>query len=83
MRHGGNKIWYHCKLETNFMDYFTKSHTFSVPWPFTYAGNKLYLHKKRKRSLITNINHNVGDCVSEGTVSEPKYLFQQWENKTL
>ena len=65
------------------MDYFTKSHTFSVPWPFTYAGNKLYLHKKGKRSLITNINHNVGDCVSEGTVSEPKYLFQQWENKTL
>ena len=35
------------------MDYFPKSQTFSVLWPFTYAGNKLYLHKKRKGSLIT------------------------------
>ena len=26
------------------------------------AGNKLYLHKKRKSLLITNINHNLGDC---------------------
>ena len=31
------------------MDYFTKSETFSDQWPFTYAGNKLYLHKKRKQ----------------------------------
>ena len=28
------------------MDYFTKSQTFSAQWPFTYAGNKLSLHKK-------------------------------------
>ena len=46
MRHEGDKIWYHCKSETKFTDYFTKSQTFSVPWPFTYAGNKLYLYKK-------------------------------------
>ena len=30
------------------MDYFTKSETISAQWPFTYAGNKLYLHRKRK-----------------------------------
>ena len=28
------------------MDYFFKSQTFSAQWVFTYAGNKLYLHKK-------------------------------------
>ena len=53
------------------MDYFTKSETFSVQWPFTHAGNKLYLHKKRKSLLITNINNNLGDSVAEGTDFEP------------
>ena len=48
------------------MAYFTKSQIFSDPWPFTYAGNKLYLHKKRKLLLMTNINHNVGDSVADG-----------------
>ena len=46
------------KSETKFMDYFTKSVTFSAQCPFTYDGNKLYLHKKRKSLLITNINDN-------------------------
>ena len=59
------------------MDYFTKSLTFTASWSFTYAGNKLYLHKKRKLLLITNIDQNVGDSVAEGTVSEPKYHFPQ------
>ena len=36
MRHGGDKIWYHCKSES-------KLHL-----SFTYAGNKLCLHKKKK-----------------------------------
>ena len=40
------------------MDYFTKSETFSAQCPSTYDGNKLYLHKKRKSLLITNINDN-------------------------
>ena len=72
----GDKIWYHCKLETKFMDYFTKSKTFSAQWPYPYAGNKLYLHMKRKSVLSTNINHNLGDSVAEGTVFEPKCHFQ-------
>ena len=59
------------------MDYFTKSETFIAQWPFTYAGNKLYLQKKRKSLLITNINHNLSDSVAEETVSEPKCHFQQ------
>ena len=42
----GDKIWYHCKLETTSMVYFTKSFIFSVKWPS--FGNKLYFHKKRK-----------------------------------
>ena len=33
-------------IETKFMDYFFKSQTFSAQWVFTYAGNKLCLHKK-------------------------------------
>ena len=53
-----------------------KSETFSVQWPFAYAGNKPYLHRKRKSLLVTNINHNLGDSVAEGTVSEPKRHFQ-------
>ena len=57
------------------MDYFTKSETFSAQGSFTYAGNTLYLHKKRKLLLITNINHNLGDSVVEGTVSVPKCHF--------
>ena len=77
MRCGGDKIWYHCKSETKFMNYFTESQIFSAQWPFTYAGNKIYLHKKRKLFLITNINHNLGKCVAEMTVSEPKCHFQQ------
>ena len=58
------------------MDYFTKSETFSVQWPFTYASNKPYLHRKRKSLPITNINHNLGDSAAERTVSEPKRHFQ-------
>ena len=83
MRWEGDKIWYHCKSETKFMDYFIKSQTFSAQWPFTYAGNDLYFHKTRKLLLITNINYNLGKCVLEGTVSEPKYLFQQLQDKIL
>ena len=30
------------------MDYFTNTETFSVQWFFIYAGNKLYLHKKKR-----------------------------------
>ena len=59
------------------MNYFTKSETFSDQQFFSYAGNKIYLHKKGKSLLITNINHNLDDSVAEGTVSEPKYHFQQ------
>ena len=58
------------------MDYFTKSETFIAQWPFTYAGNKLYLQKKRKSLLITNINHNLSDSIVEGTVSESICYFQ-------
>ena len=58
------------------MDYFTKNGLFSVQWLFTYAGNKLFLHKNRKSSLNTDINHNLGDSLGEGTVSEPKCHFQ-------
>ena len=57
------------------MDYFIKSQTFSAQWPFIYAGKNLYFRKTRKLLLITNINHNLGKCVLEGTVSEPKCLF--------
>ena len=48
------------------------------------------MHKKRKQLLITNINHNIGDSVTEhnlggnvaeGTVSEPKFHFQHWQDK--
>ena len=46
MRCGGDKIWNHYKSETKFMDYFTKSQTFSAQWSFIYADNKLCLHKK-------------------------------------
>ena len=28
------------------MDYFTKIERFSGKWSLTYAGNKIYLHKK-------------------------------------
>ena len=58
------------------MDYFTKSETFSAQQPFTYAGNKLCLHRKREHLLITNINHNLCDSVVEGKVSEPKCHFR-------
>ena len=62
-------------------DFFTKSETFSAQWPFTCAGNKLYLHEKRKSLLITNMNHNLGDSVAEGTVSEPKCHFQHRQDE--
>ena len=65
------------------MDYFTKNETFSAQELFTYAGNELFLHKKRKSLLITNINHNLGDSVVEGTVSEPKCHFHHWHDKIL
>ena len=83
MGFGGEKIWYQCKSDTKFMDYFSKSETFSVQWSFIYAGNKLYLHKKINLLLITNINHNLGDSVGERTVSEPKYYFQHWQDKLV
>ena len=57
------------------MGYFLKSETLSAQWTFTFTGKKLYLLKK-KSLLITNINHNLGDSVAEGTVSEPKCHFQ-------
>ena len=75
MRCGGDRIWPHCKSETKFMDYFTKSETFNFQWTFTYAGNKLYLQRKRKSLLITNINHNLGGSVAEGTVLNPHVTF--------
>ena len=65
------------------MGYFTKSKTFSAKQPFTYAGNKLYLHKKRKSLPITDINHNLGDSVLEGTVSEAKFCFHYGHDKIL
>ena len=65
------------KIGDKFMDYFTKSRIFSVRWLFTYVGNKLYLHKKRKLLLVTNINYNLGKFVADRTVSEPKCHFQQ------
>ena len=58
------------------MDCLIRGETFSAQWSFTYASNKLYLHKKRKSVLIPNINHNLGNTVAEGTVSEPKCHFQ-------
>ena len=58
------------------MDYFAKSETFSAQCPFIYTGNKLYMYKKRKSFQITNIIHNLGDSVAEGTVSEPAFHFQ-------
>ena len=37
---------------------------------------------KRRESLVTtNINHNLGDNVAEGTVTEPKCHFQHWQVK--
>ena len=54
------------------MDYFTKSERFSGKWSLTYAGNKIFLHKKIP---ITNINQNLGDSVVEGTVCEPNVNF--------
>ena len=63
------------------MDYFTKSETFSALWPFIYPGNKLYKLKLKLSALITNINHNLGDSVAEGTVSEPACHFQHWQDK--
>ena len=78
---GGDKFWYHGKSETKFIDYFTKKGTFCAQWPFTYACNKLYLHKKQKSLLITNINHNLSDIVAEGTISEPACHFQHRQGK--
>ena len=72
----GDKIWYHCKSETKFIDYFTESETFTAQWHFTYDGNELYWHEKRRSLLITNINHNLDDIVAEGTFSETKCHFQ-------
>ena len=57
------------------MDYFIKSETFSAQWSFIYAGNKLYLQKRRKSLLIANIKHNLGGSVMEGTDSEPTFTF--------
>ena len=54
------------------MDYFTKIERFSGKWSLTYAGNKIYLHKKIP---IANINQNLGDSVVEGTVCEPNVNF--------
>ena len=70
-----SQIWYHGKSETKFMGYFTKSKTFCRQWLFTYADNKIYLHKTRKSLLNTNINHSLSDRVVEETVYEPKCLF--------
>ena len=71
----GGKIWYHCQTETKFIEYFTTQQTFSDQWPFTYAGNKLYSHKK-KYLLITNINHNFGDSVVwRGQFQSPNVTF--------
>ena len=64
------------------MDYYTKSETFSAQWPFTYAGNKLYLHKKKKKSLlISNVNNNLGNSAAGGTCYEPTCHFQYWQCK--
>ena len=83
MCYGGDKIWKHWKSETKFMDYFTKSETFSVQWPFTYAGNKPYLHRKRKSLLITNINHNLGDKCCGGDSFGAQTSFSTLQDKTL
>ena len=72
---GRDKIWYHCKSETKFIDDFTKSKTFSAQRPFTYAGNKLYLHKKRKSILIINIYHNLGTVLRRGQFLSPNGTF--------
>ena len=50
-----------------------------------YACNKLYLHKKQKSLLITNINHNLGDSVVEGTISEPAchLIYENYQNSHL
>ena len=77
MHWGWDEIWYHYKSETKFVDYFIKRETFSAQESFTYAGNKIYLYKLRKSLLITDINHNLGESVVEGTVSEPKCHFYQ------
>ena len=71
----------HCKPERKFEDYFIRSKTFIAKYPFIYAGNKLYLHKKTKLLLITNINHKLGESVREGAVSEPTCQFQYWQDK--
>ena len=42
MGFGGKKIWYHCKSDTIFIDYFTKSETFIVQWPFTCIKKENY-----------------------------------------
>ena len=64
------------------MDYFTKSETFNFQWTFTYAGNKLYLQRKRKSLLITNINHNLGGSC-RGHSSESTCHFQHRQDKIL
>ena len=72
----GDKIRYHCKLETNSWIISLKVKHLVPNGLLLYAGNKLYLHKKRKSLLIANINHNLKDSVAQGTVSEPKCCFQ-------
>ena len=62
------------------MDYFTKGGLFSAKYPFIYAGNKLYLHKKESHYwllLLTTIYMSVG----EGTVSGPTCHFRHWQYK--
>ena len=62
------------------MDYFTKSETLSVQWPLTYAGNKLYLHKKENHYWLLILT-NLGENVADGIVPEPKCNFQHWQDK--
>ena len=85
MRCGGDKIWYQCKSEAKFMDYFTKSQTFSAQQSFTYAGNKLYLHKKRKllpciEKLISTGSHCLAtfcwsiNCITWMSLNRKKHI---------
>ena len=67
MRCRGDKIWYQCKSETKFMDYFTNSEIFSAQYLSLMLVTKSTCTQKRKPLLVTNINNNLSDSVVEGT----------------
>ena len=57
------------------MDYFTKSETFGSQWHFTYAGNKLYLHKKENHYRLLILTTIQVTVLRRGQFLSPNVIF--------